>query len=73
MTPSLTLGPWLGCQNMYDRTPPMARALVVDDSRAIRLILTQALAGCGFEVSQAANGLEAMQVMEREASRCRWY
>jgi two-component system, chemotaxis family, chemotaxis protein CheY len=44
----------------------MTKALVVDDSRAIRTILTKTLTGCGFEVSQAANGLEALQIMERE-------
>jgi two-component system, chemotaxis family, chemotaxis protein CheY len=34
----------------------MRQALIVDDSRAIRMILKRQLAGCGFEVSEAADG-----------------
>jgi len=34
--------------------------MVVDDSRAIRLILSRTLGSLGFEVSQAANGREAL-------------
>jgi two-component system chemotaxis response regulator CheY len=44
----------------------MSRALVVDDSRAIRAILTRTLIQAGFEVVQAANGREALEVMDRE-------
>jgi two-component system, chemotaxis family, chemotaxis protein CheY len=44
----------------------MAKALVVDDSRAMRNILTKIIAGCGFEVCQASNGREALEVMHRE-------
>lgn len=56
----------------------MAKALVVDDSRAIRTILTKTMAGCGFEVCQASNGHEAMQLLERECSGitivlCDWH
>ena len=36
-------------------------ALVVDDSRAMRAILTRIVAGFGFEVRQAANGQEALE------------
>jgi two-component system, chemotaxis family, chemotaxis protein CheY len=42
------------------------RALVIDDSRAIRLILTRTLRELGFETSEAANGREALEVLERE-------
>ena len=38
----------------------MLKAMVVDDSRAIRLILSRTLSALGFEVSQAANGKEAL-------------
>lgn len=44
----------------------MTKALVVDDSRAIRTILSKTLAGCGFAVSQAPNGLEALAILQRE-------
>ena len=44
----------------------MAKALVVDDSRAVRMILTKTLKEIGNEVCQAANGREAMDVIEIE-------
>ncbi len=42
----------------------MSRALIVDDSRAIRRILGQQMRGLGFEVSEAANGKEALETMK---------
>lgn len=36
------------------------RAIVIDDSRAMRAILKQALAARGFEVAEASNGREAL-------------
>ena len=49
----------------------MSRALVVDDSRDMRMILSETLAASGFEVVQAANGREALETMDREgASIC---
>ena len=44
----------------------MAKALVVDDSRAIRMILGRMLSGCGFEICQAGNGREGLEVLEKE-------
>lgn len=44
----------------------MSRALVVDDSRAMRAILSRALVESGFEVVQAANGREGIETMDRE-------
>lgn len=41
----------------------MLRAMVVDDSRAIRMILSRTLGSLGFEVSQASNGREALERM----------
>jgi two-component system, chemotaxis family, chemotaxis protein CheY len=41
----------------------MTKALVVDDSRAIRMILTRTLSQLGYEVAQAANGKEALDVL----------
>jgi len=38
----------------------MAKALVVDDSRAVRMILSRTLKDLGFEVCEAANGREAL-------------
>ncbi len=40
------------------------RALVVDDSSAMRSILTRLLAGLGFEVAQAGDGARALVVMD---------
>lgn len=39
------------------------RALVVDDSRAMRMILTRVLVGAGFEVVPAGNGQEALDLL----------
>jgi two-component system chemotaxis response regulator CheY len=45
----------------------MPKAMVIDDSRAIRMILTNTLAELGYEVCQAANGKEALALAERES------
>jgi two-component system chemotaxis response regulator CheY len=44
----------------------MTKALVVDDSRAVRMILTKTLQELGFEVREAANGREALEVIATE-------
>jgi two-component system chemotaxis response regulator CheY len=44
----------------------MAIALVVDDSRAVRMILARTLRELGYEVREAANGREALEVIEGE-------
>jgi two-component system chemotaxis response regulator CheY len=44
----------------------MAKALVVDDSKAVRMILAKILKEIGFEVREAANGKEALEVIEVE-------
>ena len=46
----------------------MATALVVDDSRAIRTILSKTLRELGFEVREAGNGKEALEVIQAEKS-----
>lgn len=46
----------------------MPKALVVDDSRAVRMILAKTLKELGFEVREAANGKEALDVIEVERS-----
>jgi two-component system, chemotaxis family, chemotaxis protein CheY len=44
----------------------MRKALVVDDSRAIRMILGKTLKELGYEVCEAANGREALDVIAVE-------
>ena len=44
----------------------MPKALVVDDSRAMRMILAKTLKELGFEVCEAANGREALEVIEAQ-------
>lgn len=44
----------------------MSKALVVDDSRAIRRMLSQIMTDSGFEVVQASNGKQALQTMEQD-------
>jgi two-component system, chemotaxis family, chemotaxis protein CheY len=46
----------------------MAKALVVDDSRAVRMILARTLKELGYEVREAANGQEALEIIEAEKS-----
>ncbi len=41
----------------------MSKALVVDDSKAIRMILARTLRELGFEVHEAGNGREALEVI----------
>jgi two-component system, chemotaxis family, chemotaxis protein CheY len=45
----------------------MAKALVVDDSKVIRLILGKTLEGLGYQVFQASNGQEALETLAKEA------
>jgi two-component system, chemotaxis family, chemotaxis protein CheY len=42
------------------------RALIVDDSRAIRSMLRRLLTGLGFEVLDAGDGVEALDVLRGE-------
>jgi two-component system chemotaxis response regulator CheY len=42
------------------------KALVIDDSKAMRMILKKMLTEMGFEVSEAENGLAALGVLEAE-------
>ncbi|MEV6346137.1 response regulator [Actinoplanes sp. NPDC051851] len=42
-------------------TPARARVLVVDDAATVRLYHTSLLGEAGFEVAEAANGLEAVE------------
>src|ERR1700732_3917121 len=44
----------------------MPKALVVDDSRAIRMILGKTLRELGYEVMEAANGQQALDVIALE-------
>jgi two-component system chemotaxis response regulator CheY len=46
----------------------MPKALVVDDSRTIRRILAKTLKEIGFEILEAANGREALKVIEAETT-----
>jgi two-component system chemotaxis response regulator CheY len=43
------------------------KAMVVDDSRAIRLILTRTLNDLGFEVCQAGSGNEALSLLAAQS------
>jgi two-component system, chemotaxis family, chemotaxis protein CheY len=46
----------------------MKRAIVIDDSRAMRSILSRNLEQLGFSVAQAGNGKEALATLEGQAS-----
>jgi len=43
------------------------KALIVDDSRAIRLVLSKIMTDCGFEVAEARHGREALTYLQSHA------
>ena len=45
----------------------MSKAMVIDDSRSIRMILGKMLTELGYQVAQAANGKEALTAVEQDA------
>jgi two-component system, cell cycle sensor histidine kinase and response regulator CckA len=45
---------------------PHARVLIVDDEAPIRVFVTRALGGAGYEVVSAADGAEALEIAERQ-------
>jgi two-component system, chemotaxis family, chemotaxis protein CheY len=47
----------------------MPHAMIIDDSRAMRLILSRTLTRFGYEISQAANGKDALDQLERGPHR----
>ncbi|MDZ7639507.1 MAG: response regulator [Bryobacterales bacterium] len=49
----------------------MAKALVVDDSRAVRMLLAKILCDLGYETCEASNGIEALKVIESEGASVR--
>jgi len=49
----------------------MAEVLVVDDSKTMRTILRKILRELGYEVLEAADGKEALKVMEAEKTAIR--
>ncbi len=44
----------------------MTRAMVVDDSRAMRMLLSKTLTQSGFSVVQAADGKQGLEMLARE-------
>ncbi len=44
------------------------RVLIVDDSRAIRRIISEIMKQIGFEVSEASNGLEALRRLDEQGA-----
>jgi two-component system chemotaxis response regulator CheY len=46
----------------------MPKALVVDDSRAVRMIVCRTLREIGYEVGEAGDGLQALEALGRGGS-----
>jgi two-component system, cell cycle sensor histidine kinase and response regulator CckA len=44
-----------------------SRVLVVDDEESVRTFTARALAGAGYEVTQAVDGPEALQIAQQQA------
>jgi two-component system, chemotaxis family, chemotaxis protein CheY len=47
----------------------MPKAMVVDDSKAIRMILSKTLGEMGYEVCEASNGRAALTAFEQESAQ----
>lgn len=47
-----------------DESANVMKALVIDDSRAMRMVVRRIVAGLGFEVVEAGNGQEALAVID---------
>lgn len=43
----------------------MSKAIVIDDSRSVRMILSKMLTDLGYQVSQAGDGKEALTLVEQ--------
>jgi len=50
----------------------MSKALVVDDSKTIRIIIRRILIELGYEVCEAINGIEALKVVEAERAELKF-
>jgi DNA-binding response OmpR family regulator len=48
----------------------MPKVLIIDDSRYARLKLSKPITDAGFEVLEAENGLEGLDLVRREAPDC---
>ena len=60
---------WQADAHVDDARPGTGRrALIVDDSRAIRSMLRRLVTGLGFEVLDAGNGAEALDILRDEAT-----
>jgi len=46
----------------------MSKALIVDDSKTIRMIIRRILVELGYETCEAGNGIEALKVLETEGA-----
>ena len=44
----------------------MSKAIVVDDSRAVRMILSRTLREIGFQVEEAGDGIAALDVLRKD-------
>jgi two-component system, chemotaxis family, chemotaxis protein CheY len=51
----------------------MEKAMVIDDSKAIRMILTRCLNKLGYEVCTAGNGKEALAFLVKEAPQLKFF
>ena len=47
----------------------LSKALVVDDSRAVRMILARTLREVGYEIGEAGDGKEALLALDKEPER----
>ncbi len=73
VVPIIDIEFWAGASRVGRRSSSAARershvgkkALVVEDNRAVRAAIAQVLRGRGFEVHEAGNGREALEILDR--------
>lgn len=75
-TPAVQAAPASPDKTPSPRTQPRRRALVVDDSPTMRVLMRRMLNDLGFEITEALNGRMALEVLEQMESvdlvMCDW-
>ena len=57
--------------DVQNRELDLSKALVVDDSRTVRMILARTLREVGYEIGEAGDGKEALAALDKEPGQYR--
>jgi two-component system, chemotaxis family, chemotaxis protein CheY len=55
----------------YSPSTIMAKALIVDDSKAVRMVIARSMRQFGYDTLEAANGAEGLNVLKAEGAAVR--